>query len=62
MRENNSIGPSLSAVSWYIDLDREPSQWVGHMLGCSHVEQMYSDLGSDWRKALRKKGEWMTTC
>lgn len=23
---------------------------------------MYSDLGSDWRKALRKKGEWMTTC
>lgn len=32
------------------------------MQGSSHVEQMYSDLGSDWRKALRKKGEWMTTC
>lgn len=26
------------------------------MLGSGHVEQMYSDLGSDWRKALRKKG------
>lgn len=35
---------------------------VGHMLCSSHVEQMYSDLGSDWCKALRKKEEWMTTC
>lgn len=61
IRENNRTRPSPS-VSWYIDLDRDPSQWVGHMLGSSHIEQMYSDLGSDWRKALRKKGEWTTTC
>lgn len=26
------------------------------MLGSGHFEQMYSDLGSDWRKALRRKG------
>lgn len=29
-----------------------------HVLGGRHVEQMYSDLGSDWRKALKgKEGE-----
>lgn len=25
-------------------------------MGCRHLEQMYSDLGSQWRKALRKAG------
>lgn len=62
MRDNSSSSPSPSPVSWYLDLSRDPSHSVGHMLGSSHVEQMYSDLGSDWRKALRKTGEWMTTC
>lgn len=57
MKENNSTSSSLSALPWYIDLDREPSQSVGHMRDSSHVEQMHSDLGSDWCKALRKTSQ-----
>lgn len=52
----HSITQSPSASSFCTDLDGHPSHSVGHMLGSSHVEQMYSDLGSDWRKELRKKG------
>ncbi len=60
MRENCVTSRLPSAVSF--DLNRQPSQSVGHTQGSSHVEQMYGDLGSDWHKTLRKKGEWMTTC
>lgn len=54
--ERPSITQSHSASSFCTDLNGHPSHSVGHMLGSSHVEQMYSDLGSDWRKELRKKG------
>lgn len=56
---NNPLTHSPSAISSYSDLDGHPSSSVGHTPGSSHVEQMHSDLGSDWRKELRRKGEWM---
>lgn len=56
---NLFIHPSLA--SSYTDLNNEASQLTGHVLGSRHVEQMYNDLGLDWRKTLGRKGERMTT-